>query len=541
MKELFQLSAVPGTAIVKKRIDSGILLILSFTLLVFITGILTEFKFSDEIFHYWFARDWFETGQRPLYNHLVDTLEHLGYFRYYVNAPFWHGGLAYLAQLCGGLSKNLAQAYQALHYLLLIVTTGLLAWALYGRYAGRWAALMAATTPLFVSFGVIFFMDMPVAAWTPLVLFLIVRERFVLAGAAFGIMFLTKENAYLLSPAIAALTFLNLQSDRISLKKSGIRDCFKVFMVVLVITAPNFIFRYNHFGGFVYSQDSTFPQKIVEEESPSKIPVVPPETVTAEAPPHPLSQVKEINYIPSDILEEPLDIPRYLGAVLLLLMLLFIVNFRKLYERTDLILLLPMLVYFPLYLIAFKGWLSVRYMSPIIPLAVVLVSKLFMPVPDDHPRGRPSRWLRRVIFFLCLLQFFATLAFVYANRQVSPGERKAMAYIQSSLPPYARLLTPDELLFSFYTGRATFWRSSPRFVDDFFALFWGEGKQIQPLLRTYGTNYLVIREERIYDDSKVRYRMGGGFPRSFVERLPDEGFVKLYENNEVTIWHVVRE
>lgn len=68
------------TKVVKKKIDKGLVLILSFPLLVFITGILTEFKYSDEIFHFWCARDWFDLGQRPLYNQLVDTIEELKFF-----------------------------------------------------------------------------------------------------------------------------------------------------------------------------------------------------------------------------------------------------------------------------------------------------------------------------------------------------------------------------------------------------------------------------------------------------------------------------
>ena len=543
-----------NTGIAKKKIDKGLVLILSFPLLVFITGILTEFKFSDEIFHFWFARDWFDSGQRPLYNHLVDTLEDLGYFRYYVNAPLWHGGLTYLAKAWGGLSKDLAQAYQALHYFLLIITTYLLAKALYGTLAGRWAALIAATTPLFVSFGVIFFMDMPVAAWTSLLLFFMVTKRFVLAGVVFGIMFLTKENAYLLSPAIAALTFLNVQSDRLTFKVNGIKDFLKVFLVVLVITSPDFIFKCQHFGfSSIARYNLVFPREMASKETTThtldysrQYPHCRPrEMVSQETTTRTIPKVKEINYIPSDILEEPLDIPRYLGLVLLLLLLLLIVNLRKLFVIKDLILLLPIITYIPLFFIAFKGWLAIRYLSPIIPLAVVLVSKLFTPLPDHHAPSRISKWLRQVIFILCLLQFISTLVFVYMKRQVSPREREAINYIRSYIPPDSRILTPDELFFSYYTGRATIWRNSLRSVSQFYMLFWGNEKQVRTLLKKYDTDYMVIRKERIYDDSKVRYQMGGGFPRSFVERLSDGYFikvyVKVYENDEVAIWSVTPE
>ncbi len=163
------------TEIFKKKIDTALVLIVSFPILVFITGVLTEFKFSDEIFHFWFARDWCDLSQRPLYNKLVDTIEEIGFFRYYDNAPLWHFGLAYLGKAWGSLSKNLAQFYQALFYLLLIANTYLLTKELYGRHAARFAALIVATIPMFVSFGVLFFMDMPIAAFTPLLLFFMVK------------------------------------------------------------------------------------------------------------------------------------------------------------------------------------------------------------------------------------------------------------------------------------------------------------------------------------------------------------------------------
>ena len=556
---------------VKKKIDKGLVLIVSLPLLVFITGIFTELKFSDEIFHFWFAKDWFDLGQRPLYNHLVDTLEELGFFRYYVNAPLWHFGLAYLGKGWGDLPKNLAQVYQALYYFLLIGTTYLLAKELYGRLAARWAALMVATTPMFVSFGVLFFMDMPIAAFTPLLLFFMVRRKFTLAGVVLAIMCLTKRNAYLLFPAIAALTFLYIQHYRFALKVRGIKDFLVVSLVTLLITIPDFVFRYNHFGGAIFSQDTTFPQKVIQpEDTSSEKSVLPPKRASSEITSSRKSEVKEINYIPSSIVAQPLNILKYLGLSLPLLLLLLAINLRKLSLIKDLIVFLPIAIYLPLFFIAFKGWLAVRYLSPIIPLAVVLVSKLFTPLERRPPHlcrdakcnkfeqgskllpnlltgftqleedslcpSRLSKRLRQVVLLLCLLQFASTLLFVYMKRQVSPGEREAINYIKSNISLDSRILTPDELFFSYYTGRATFWKSSPRFVSDFSTLFWGSKKQTRPLLEKYKIDYMVIRRERIYDDKKIRYSMGGGFPLSFVEGLSSGDSIKVYQNSEVTIW-----
>jgi hypothetical protein len=67
-----------------------ILFVIFVTFALIIIGIKTDLRYSDEIFHYWFAQDWYETGTRPVYNKLVDTLDKTEYKRYYINAPLWH-------------------------------------------------------------------------------------------------------------------------------------------------------------------------------------------------------------------------------------------------------------------------------------------------------------------------------------------------------------------------------------------------------------------------------------------------------------------
>jgi len=533
---------VLGTKMVEKKIDTGLFLIVLLSLPVFITGILTDLKYSDEIFHFWFAKDWFDLDQRPLYNCLVDTLEELGYFRYYVNAPLWHYGLAALGTLWGGFSKNLAQAYQALHYLLLIVNTYLLTRELYGTLAARWSALVVATTPLFVSFGVLFFMDMPIAVWTPLLLLFVVKRRFVMTGIVLAIMFLTKRNAYLLFPSIAALTFVALHPHALGFRTRGIRDFLVLALVLALLNIPDFIFRYNHFGGFIFHQEMTLPQEAIQTEGISSeqsvLPqqMIPPETTGSKT-----SGVKEINYIPSSMAAQPLNILKYLGVALLLLILLYVVNLKQLFAVKDLLLILPIATYLPLFFVAFKGWLAARYLSPIVPLVAVLVSPLLSSSDVSPFSSTTVLRLRQVVLFLCLLQIASTLVLVYMDRQVSSGEREAINYIKRAIPHDARMLTPDELFFSYYTERATFWRSSPLFVSEFFTLFWSRPEEANTLLKKYGTDYMVIRKERIYDDAAIRYKMGGGFPQSFVARLPSSNFKQVFQNDEVTIWSANRK
>ncbi len=529
-----------------KKIDKGLALILLFVFLVFITGALTELKFSDEIWHFWFAKEWFQLGRRPIYNHLVDTIKEFGCIRYYITAPLWHFGLAYLSKIWGNFSQNFAQFYQTLFYFLLIANTYLLAKELYGTIAARWAALIVATIPLFVSFGVLFFLDLPIAAWSPLLLFFMAKRKYFLTGIVMAIMFLTKRHAYFLFPAIAALTFLSLQSHHLEFKASGIKFFLVISLVVALITLPDFIFKYKYLGGFqleigiiqrtIRNLDNsirTLNKKLKKIISAQNVALA--ENISPKLQKH---KIREINYMPSNMINQPLNVPKYLGIPLLLLLLLFIVNIRRLFEIKDLILILPIIIYLPLFLIILKESLGVRYLAPILPLAVVLVSKLFLPREYSPQPYWANKGLRQLVLFLCILQFVSTLVFVYMSRQISPAERNAIQYIKNNISLDSRILTPDELFVSYYTQRATFWKDRSPFTADFFTVFWDSKEKIRTGLQKHGIDYMVIRKERIYDDTKIRYRMGGGFPQSFVERLPEIDFIKVFQNEEVSIWGV---
>jgi hypothetical protein len=70
-------------------------------------------------------------------------------------------------------------------------------------------------------------------------------------------------------------------------------------------------------------------------------------------------------------------------------------------------------------------------------------------------------------------------------------------------------------------------------------LFWQanekEAKNI--LLNINKTEYIMIKKTRIYDDTKIRHK--GGYPKSFIEKLPNFSFLKLiFDNKEISIWKV---
>jgi hypothetical protein len=71
--------------------------------------------------------------------------------------------------------------------------------------------------------------------------------------------------------------------------------------------------------------------------------------------------------------------------------------------------------------------------------------------------------------------------------------------------------------------------------------FWNPNvEDLKRSLRLNKVDYIVIKKNRIYDDSKVKHL--GGYPRSFVQKMQEFTFLKLvFENRGMSIWRVLNE
>ena len=85
-----------------------------------------------------------------------------------------------------------------------------------------------------------------------------------------------------------------------------------------------------------------------------------------------------------------------------------------------------------------------------------------------------------------------------------------------------------------YTGRPIAWGRVARIAE----LFWGnDEKDMLGVLREYGIEYIAVKKDRIYDDSKIRKI--SGYPDSFIKKIPGLSFLKkLYENEDFSLWEV---
>lgn len=486
------------------------------TLLTLSAGLATDIRYSDEIFHFWWAKEWYDTGERPFFNKLVDTVEEFSYFRYYANAPLWHFGLYNLMTLFGPY-KAVAQVYQALFFALLLLGTYLLAKELYGRECAWYALVIVATVPVFVGLSVFFFIDVPIAALTPFLLLAMIRKRIVVAGFVLAAMFLMKRDSYFLVPSVVALALMswdNKLTERLATR--GLKAVCIVLLAV-ILNIPDLSFRYEAFGGIVYPEDQHAVTRLFG--------VLPPKRDAVGL--HEAEMVSGIHH--TEEVTRPVNIFKFLGVCLPIL--LFVALLRNRYEKRDWWLLLPCFTYLIFYLYFFKADLAVRYLSPIIPLLGIFAAKVLV-------ENSARRYMKTGVLLICIAQMLVVLGYVYPERRITPGEEAGLSYVNSHIPEGSRILTPEELFVSYYTGRPTLWFNSftvDKNENELYSILWGEQSRAKAVADKYKIKYVLVQQQRVYNDSSVKHY--GGFPISFVKRLPSLAR-KVWCNKSMSIWQV---
>jgi hypothetical protein len=450
---------------------------------------------GDEVVHFRFAKGFYEEGGRPLTDPLIQRtrITELSY----VMAPWWHMLLAFTWKAGGGISKTGMQAYHAAYLLLLVLGSYLLGKHLFGRRAGLTGALLVSTMPLTIAFGILCYLEVPIAALSVWCLLFILKRRLILAGAVLGVMFLTKRNSYLLVPAFGLLAVLP------ELKELRISDGLRIALPALFISLPDFIFRYQDLGGII-----------------SRNPVI-----TPLFPNPPLTY----NFQPANFVHNPIVLPQYLGIAFCVLFLLYLFKLKEGTRKEEWFLLIPILTYLPLFAYAFWGWFSLRYIAPILPLACILFSR--------NLALAKGRWLG-IIALVCMLQVAAASGYVVSKRRIHPGLEEAYRFVSERTPPDAIILHPG--IVAEYIQRRTAWYSTNRFMVDLPYLFWkANEKEALEILDRYGITNIFCTKDRIYDDREIRHT--GGYPRSFLEKLETFGSVeRIFENPKAILWKVRR-
>ena len=194
--------------------QKNIWMIVIFSLLgLALVGFSTDLFLGDEIIHFRCAKDIFRAERRVT----VDSLygEEFSNQIHYMFPPLWHLLLAFLWKITGGISFRVAQFYHLFYYALLLVSTYFIGKELYGKEEGWFSTLLVATLPMVVSFGILFYMDVPLAALMSLTFLLILKKRAILAGFGFGLMSFTKMNGLVFGvPFFLTILFQKDQNRR---------------------------------------------------------------------------------------------------------------------------------------------------------------------------------------------------------------------------------------------------------------------------------------------------------------------------------------
>ncbi len=499
-------------------LDSGWLiksvLALAFFSIV-LTGIKTELFLGDETWHFQLASTIYQTGERPIRNPLVHYSEaaQMAYF----TDVLWHYGLVFFWRLTGGISQVTAQIYNAFYFLLLTAGTFLLARELYPeeRELHAYSLFSALSIPMVPIFSVILHLDVAVAAWATLCLWMLARRQYLLAGVFLGLAVLMKRNVYLLVPAILLFTLFDREDG---LKGWG-RRLFLLLSPTVPILAPDAYFRIKNFGLDAF---------LVWPVLPSRFYLAPLDTASYS----PDTQAASlVFYDVSNPEYSPTAILTHFGPLLFILLGLYLV--RREDKKRDWFLLVPSLLALLLFagavLLGDSEFMLIRYLTPFIPLLAILGALGLASVN--------TRTVRYILLIGCLMQFVFSLWYVSSERRIPEGLKEAYAFIKESTPENARIMDPFGSQLAFYTGRISHWRSYCCYREMAYLFWQADEKETLKIMNRYGTNYVLVEKDNVYDDSKVRHL--GRYPRSFVEKMKSFTFLKpVFENQSVSLWAI---
>lgn len=509
-----------------KKHKEILLILLLGAVAVLSSGLTSEVSVGDEICHYRFAKDMYAAGRRVPFDPLYSTGNPPGYF--YNSEPFWSGVLAILWRLTGNISLPLAQIYHTFYYLLLIVLTYLIGKQIYGKREGLFAALLIASAPMVVSFGILFYLDTPGTAFAALSLLLFLKKRYFLTGLGISLIYFTRRNGCFLVPGfMLVLWFIDKESLITKLKNS-------IFLILPTAILAPFDLKWRR----IYIETPTLTIPGVGRYA------------SGGAWEYIAARLTKLiwgsgEYLNSSLIN-PRDVIQYFGVALLAGLFLYFL-FKK-NKKEDLVIWACVILYFVFFAYLFGISSDIRYIFPVIPLLCILAGSSLKAFGN-------LKWIKVVIWTICVLQLLMTAFYVHQKRLVPAGMREGFEFIKHNTSVNALFMYPG-YIFIEATGRKFIWASffqveiltmgkkypTLDFSKDKSAfMFWNNKENdIKEILKVNKLDYIVLNKSRIYDDAKVKNF--GGYPKSFVERLPILPlFKKIFENQAMSIWEVNRE
>jgi 4-amino-4-deoxy-L-arabinose transferase-like glycosyltransferase len=487
-----------------------LLLILCCSILLLIAGFTSELSLGDEVLHYRFAKGIFNSGRRIVCDPLYDTGKPSGMF--FISEPLWHILLALFGKLLGRISFHIAQFYHTIYYALLILFTYLFGKELYGEKQGLYSALIVATIPAVVVFSILFYLDIPATTLSVLCFLLIIKRKIFWAGIVLGLMYLTKRNSCFFVPAFLLLIFYQNRPNL----KLAIKNILCFVLPSLIFIVPDFLWRENNLKFNIALREKG---KEILISNVGNFAGIRDRVLRKDI------DVR-INEYTNSSLANPMDIVMYFGFALLIGLLIYAL--LRAYSKKDVILWMPVLCYFLFFCYLFTPLSDIRYLLPIMPLLAVISSNAISNFLN-------KKWLKTLLILLCFTQFISTAFYVRAKRQVPPEIKEGFAYLRENTPADAIVIYPEYLILELANRRFVWAGYLPAVIRDIF--YSKDNATIEELLKSNNISYIAIKKSRVFDDTKSRHF--GGYPKSFVEKLPKLPFLRLvFDNKEMSIWKI---
>jgi hypothetical protein len=396
------------------------------------------------------------------------------------------------------------------------------------------------------------YIDVPAVMWMTFSFVMLAKRHYLAAGLLAGLAFLTKRNTWLFIPPLG-IYLLSLWFR----KEISFRSMIVFALPVGLLTITELAGRQLLWGSVFFAPEASeevasavlsgqkpvfFPgaaqlagglyQAILTRlsRSPSSVPhALEGVNLGGSSSPElvPLTVDVNWNYTPSNILFDPWSIPTYMGVSVLLLVPLYgILRNRK---SRDYFLLLPFVIYIMEYLYFFRGQWAVRYLSPVFGLLAV-VSALALVEVSSRFSSRRVKYFYAAFLVLCFLQYAGALVKIHAKRQVPQGIGAAYEFIKTAVPADAAILYPEYGL-SEETGRRMIWIRLLELPQVFWQL---DEEGTKELLAKYKISYIMVKKERVYDDSHLRHRLG--YPQSWLDRIHGyRSFQRVFANDDAEI------
>ncbi len=504
---------------------------------VMIAGLVSEASLGDELYHYRFAKNFYWQGERPtvdiLYKYSSESkiVKLPGHLIYYGDM-LWHGTLAQIWKISGRVSFTVAQTYHSLYYILLVILTYLLGKELYGKETGFYAALLVATVPMVAVFGILFYTDVPGTMLCVLCVLLLVRKRYFWAGIALGLMYLCKRNALLFVPVILLTSFCR---DKVNLKVR-FRNVVLLIVGAAIIVLPDLCWREVSFKGFspnrytsikvVYNHLTSGASKrasIANVDETGKYNMAPVATI----------EVGDMKTF-ANMLGKDFGFVKYFQRILWLsyfgLAILFglpLYFICRRYRKKDIILwaLVGSYLLFYFHFLGFSN--EVRYMLPMVPFLCILAA---IPIAVSN-----RRFAKTIIIAVCLAQFLAAAGYLSMKRQVPQQVEDGFAFIRENTSQDATLFYVEHIALDRTNRKIQLPVPGDPLLKQ---MFWAvDATEVLGAMNQMSIDYIMVKKSRVYDDSNRSYF--NGYPRSFIERLPELPFVRLvFDNGDMSIWQV---